>query len=357
MEIINVENDNSARNRMILRRCNYFELLNDRQFQSRFRLTKLQFEEILQKIEPILRQRQRKDEIAPVIQLLVAIRFYATGCFLQVAADFCGISSKSAQLIVHRISPAIADLFNQYISLPKTDEELMRTTKDNFLIAGMIRVIGAIDCVHVRIRSYGGEDAELWRNRKGFFSLNVQCVVNSHLEIMDLVVRWPGSTHDSTIFANSRLKHRFDHFECGNGILLGDRGYANHRYLITPLANPTTPAEILYNEAHIRTRNMVERCFGIWGRTFAVLTIGSRFTTPERTINVILATAVLYNIIRRDKKTARAGMQNYLQIPEVFSPPTEDERQFLINNCFEREKSTYSTPEQQIAPNGGGFSG
>ncbi|XP_066602373.1 putative nuclease HARBI1 [Prorops nasuta] len=188
----------------------------------------------------------------------------------------------------------------------------------------------------LHVLKWRGEDAELWRNRKGFFSINVQCVVNSHLEIMDLVARWPGSAHDSTIFANSRIKHRFENFECGNGLLLGDRGYRNERYLMTPLASPNTPAEVLFNEAHIRTRCMVERCFGIWGRTFAVLTIGSRFSTPERTINVILSTAVLYNIIRRDRKVMRGGLQNYLQIPEVYSSPTNDDRHFLLDNYFER---------------------
>ncbi|XP_066585888.1 putative nuclease HARBI1 [Prorops nasuta] len=248
----------TMRNRLIWQRCNYFELLNDAEFSSRFRVNRLQFQEVLEQIEPAIRQRKMKSEIPPVIQLLVAIRFYATGCFLQVAADFCNISTKSAQIIVHRVSAAIANLFHLYVSLPRTDEDMIQTAKDNFLISGMIRIIGAIDCVHVRIRSYdGGEDAELWRNRKGFFSINVQCVVNSHLEIMDLVARWPGSAHDSTIFNNSRLKHRFENFECGNGLLVGDRGCRNERYLMTPLANPHTPAEVLFNEAHIRTRCMV----------------------------------------------------------------------------------------------------
>lgn len=41
----------------------------------------------------------------------------------------------------------------------------------------------------------GGDYAELFRNHKGYFSINVQAVC------------WPGSTHDSTIFNNSRLKY------------------------------------------------------------------------------------------------------------------------------------------------------
>lgn len=56
--------------------------------------------------------------IPPVIQLLVALRFYATGCFLITIADFYGISEASTQRIVHRVLPTIAALRNQFIKLP-----------------------------------------------------------------------------------------------------------------------------------------------------------------------------------------------------------------------------------------------
>ncbi|XP_066600054.1 putative nuclease HARBI1 [Prorops nasuta] len=256
MEIMQEENSDREP-RMVYNRINYLNTLNCREFRLRFRLTKLQFNEVLVQIEDEIVQTDINNAVTPTIQLLVALRFYATGCFLQVVGDFCGISTKTAQRIVHRIFEVIArKLFPLYVKLPRGEAHQVRTMSQNFKISGMPRVIGAIDCVHVRIKSYGGEDAELWRNRKGYFSINVQCLVNSDLELMDVVARWPGSTHDSTIFANSRLKHRFDHYECGNGLILGDRGYCNQRYLMTPLANPNTPAEVLYNEAHIRTRCM-----------------------------------------------------------------------------------------------------
>ncbi|XP_066599922.1 putative nuclease HARBI1 [Prorops nasuta] len=322
--------------RILLQRCDYFVTLNNNAFRARFRLTKPQFLRVLRQIEPKLRNRQRSDSISLSVKLQAALRFYATGSFLMVIADFNGISKISAHRIVHEVSEVISELLPRYIKLPAINHEIINTSKNNFMISGMVRVIGAIDCVHVRIRSYGGDDAEIFRNRKGFFSINVQCVVNSNLEILDIVAQWPGSTHDSTIFESSCLKSRFDNYEFGNGVLLGDRGYRNHRYLMTPLAEPRTAAEQLYNESHIRTRCMVERCFGVWGRMFPVLTIGSRFKTPQRTVNVILATAVLYNITRRDKKVEKAGLRTYMRVDEnvLFASPTEDERQYLIDNYF-----------------------
>lgn len=67
----------------------------------------------------------------------------------------------------------------------------------------------------------GGDDAELYRNRKGFFSLNTQVIGDADLKIRDIVARWPGSTHDQTIFANSRIKVRFEDNEFENLVLLG----------------------------------------------------------------------------------------------------------------------------------------
>ncbi|EZA57623.1 hypothetical protein X777_02175 [Ooceraea biroi] len=49
---------------------------------------------------------------------MVALRFYATGSFFQTIGDFCGVSTSSAQRIVHRVSCAIAALRKDERVLP-----------------------------------------------------------------------------------------------------------------------------------------------------------------------------------------------------------------------------------------------
>jgi len=137
----------------------------------------------------------------------------------------------------------------------------------------------------------------LYRNRKGYFSINVQVVVNAKLEIID-IARWLGSAHNSTIFDHSRIKTLFEKGAFSDGLLLADSAYPNLPYIMTPFQNPATAAEHIYNEAQIRTRLRIERLFGIWKREFAVLSIGTRFRTVERTLPIIVAVTVLHNIIQ-----------------------------------------------------------
>lgn len=104
----------------------------------------------------------------------------------------------------------------------------------------------------------GGDDEESFRNKKGYFSINTQCICSPSLQIMDIVARWPGSWDDQLVFDNSSVEHKF---ETGvlKGYLLGDGGYEVKPYLMTPLLNPATESEKLYNESHNKTRIVIER--------------------------------------------------------------------------------------------------
>lgn len=74
----------------------------------------------------------------------------------------------------------------------------------------------------------GGEMPENYRNRKGFFSINVQTISDANLKILDIVASHPGSTHDSMIFRGSAIKARLELAEWG-GIIVADSGYPNTR--------------------------------------------------------------------------------------------------------------------------------
>ncbi|VEN37562.1 unnamed protein product [Callosobruchus maculatus] len=227
--------------------------------------------------------------------LLVTLRYLATGFFLQVVADFVGIHKSSACRIVYKVCRAIAGLHSTFIKMPVTDDEAQMISTRFYTIARFPRCIGAIDCTHIKISSPGGNQPEIFRNRKNFFSFNVQAICDADLKLQNIVCRWPGSSHDSFIFNNSNIRAKFERGEYRNYILIGDSGYGIRPFLITPLANPITAAENLFNESQIRTRNPIERCFGVWKRRFPILALGIRLKV-EKVEAVVIATGVLHNI-------------------------------------------------------------
>jgi len=227
-------------------------------------------------------------------QLLVALRFYATGSFQLVVGDTFAVSKSTVCQTVHRVTEAIASLRDQYVKIPATVDEQRKTMQSFFNRSKMPGIIGAIDCTHIAIQSPGGDDAEIYRNRKGYFSVNVQLVCEPTGYISDVVARWPGSVHDSTIFDNSKLRAMLETQQI-SGCLVGDGGYACRRYMLTPLNNPTTAAERAYNSAQILARNGIERTIGMLKRRFPALKYGLRLKLSN-TLHVIVATVVLHNI-------------------------------------------------------------
>ncbi|RLU15166.1 hypothetical protein DMN91_012160 [Ooceraea biroi] len=181
---------------------------------------------------------------------------------------------------------------------------------------GLPFIDGAIDCTHIRltnIKFY--EIPEIYRNRKGYFSLNVQAVVEPRMEFLDVVPQWPGSQHDSRIFQNSRLYVQYAQRNL-TGSLVGDAGYPCLPFLLTPIANPTTDAKIRYNLVHGRTRQIVERTFGVWKRRFPCLSKGLSNKLICNT-TIIMACAVLHNLSLRYDNILPEDLEPYEKIEEI----------------------------------------
>nr|XP_049703859.1 putative nuclease HARBI1 [Helicoverpa armigera] len=290
--------ESERRERVIRERPDNMSLWDDKKFHRRFRLEKSTVQFLLTLIESkIANVTNRNNSVPALQQLLLTLRFYACGSFYITIGDFAGIHNSTASKIIRKVTEAIASLRQEFVTLPANREEILLVQEGFFNIARFPRVIAALDCTHIKIISPGGNTAEDYRNRKGFFSLNVQAMCTSDLKFEDIVTRWPGSTHDSLIFSNSAAKFQFDTNRFQNGLVLGDSGYFLNHYLLTPLSDPRTEAERLYNESHIRTRNVIERCFGVWKRRFPVLSIGMRCRIPLAQ-DIIVATAILHNLAR-----------------------------------------------------------
>ncbi|XP_071581600.1 putative nuclease HARBI1 [Temnothorax nylanderi] len=211
---------------------NPVEFFEDVPFRKRYRFSKGAVIEILLPLvsDQLRRLNNRGLPISPLMQLLIALRFYATSSFQIVNGDLRGYSQASVSRVVARVSRILA----------------------SYVVAGPQR------------------------------------------EILDIVVRHPGSTHDAVIFDRSGLRCRFEQRYL-NGILLGDSGYACRSYLLTPVLRPERDPEVRYNTAHKKTRVIVEQLFGVWKRRFPCLYNGLR-TKLSTSVSIVCATAVLHNL-------------------------------------------------------------
>jgi len=86
------------------------------------------------------------------------------------AGDLVGVSKSVSNLFVRKVTRVIANLAPQYVKFPSTVPERSMTVRDFYAIAEFLGVLGAVDCTHIPIQSPGGNHAELFRNRKGYFS-------------------------------------------------------------------------------------------------------------------------------------------------------------------------------------------
>ncbi|KAI8117881.1 hypothetical protein CVS40_10373 [Lucilia cuprina] len=122
----------------------------------------------------------------------------------------------SAGRIVTETSYASASLPNEYNKLPCDTKGMQQTVEDFFSTANFPKVIGAIDCTHIRIQSPGKNNGEI-----------IICPSTSKL------------------------------------FILGDSGYKQFKYMKIPLQNPRTRPKNLYNESQIRTCNTTDKCFRV----------------------------------------------------------------------------------------------
>ena len=104
---------------------------------------------------------------------------------------------------------------------------------DFYKIAGMPRVIGAVDGSLISVRAPHHQE-HLYVCHKGFHVINTMAVCNAQLLFTNFVCRWHGSVHDSAIFNTSMLHAHLEDGGGRNGWLLGDRGYGIQTYLLTP---------------------------------------------------------------------------------------------------------------------------
>ena len=80
-------------------------------------------------------------------------------------------------------------------------------------------------------------------------NLQLQIAFDHDDRIIDVVARWPGSTHDSRIIRQSGVYQMFERriIPEGDHYLLGDSGYPCKKWLLTPYLHPANVSQENFN--------------------------------------------------------------------------------------------------------------
>lgn len=206
-----------------------------------------------------------------------------------------GISQPTVSNIVWEVANNICARANEWIAFPSTDDQLRSAIQSWQRTNIFPYAIGAIDCTHVSIQK-PSEFGDEYINRKGFPSFNVQAICNSSATFTNVVCTWPGSVHDARVWSNSLARPIMENNTCG-ALLIGDEGYGNMPWLMTPFRNPNTAQQLLYNQIHTQERVVIERAFGQLKARFPILKGKMRLHT-ERVPTIVVACFVLHNVAK-----------------------------------------------------------
>ncbi|XP_052082587.1 putative nuclease HARBI1 isoform X2 [Mytilus californianus] len=150
----------------------------------------------------VSRKTKRNHALTVPQQVMVTMRFLATGSFLQVVGDTIGLHKGTVSRIVSDVLNSLCDKRDEFIKWPRNVDE---TRGDFYRLSGFPNVIGAIDGTHIRIQA-PSEDEPSFVNRKGVHSVNVQAVCDARGKFTNINANWPGSSHDSHIFRTSQIR-------------------------------------------------------------------------------------------------------------------------------------------------------
>ena len=189
---------------------------------------------------------------------------------------------------------------------------------------GFPQAFGCVDGTHISIVQ-PSENAHDYFSYNMKYTLNVQAVCNWSGHFMSVEVRWPGSVHDSHVFANSRIntllrdqklpmvyREVFIGHDKVPPILLGDPAYPLLPYCMKEYPSTQSNEEVIFNTMLRSARNPIECAFGRLKARWQILNkrMDMGLTSlPE----IIYACFVLHNICESqrmhiDEELVRAQM-------------------------------------------------
>ena len=148
---------------------------SDNELQRRYRFGRQTIRYITHLVEDEIRPTtNRSQPVSAINQVLITLRFLASGSFQQVTGDTLAALDKSTVCrIIRRVTVALSRRLDEFVKFPETQEERDIVKQGLYEIANFPCAIGVIDASHIRIIAPTDNEWD-FVNRKRYHSINVQ---------------------------------------------------------------------------------------------------------------------------------------------------------------------------------------
>ncbi|CAM4581506.1 unnamed protein product [Caretta caretta] len=182
--------------------CIVLQVWDDSQWLRNFCMCKGTFMELCDLLSPALKHMNTKIRAALTVEKQVAIALWKLATpdsYWSVGNQF-GVGKSTVGAAVMQVAHAIKDLLiSRVVTLGN-----VQVIVDGFAAMGFPNCGGAVDGTHIPVLA-PEHQAGKYINRKGYFSMVLQALVDHKGCFTNINVGWPGKVHDARIFRNSGL--------------------------------------------------------------------------------------------------------------------------------------------------------
>ncbi|XP_034054780.1 protein ANTAGONIST OF LIKE HETEROCHROMATIN PROTEIN 1-like [Gymnodraco acuticeps] len=290
--------------------------MDDLLFQQYFRMSKHVFDELLQKVGPLITKADThmRFSIAPAERLAICLRYLATGDSYRTIAFSYRVGHSTVAVIVREVAGAIwTALVEETMPVPQTEDwrAIAAEFQEHW---NFPNCVGAIDGKHVVIQA-PANSGSLFFNYKSTHSLVLLAVVDAQYLFRVVDVGGFGRSSDGGSLRNSAFGESLrdgslqlppdtvipgaERLGLLPHVFVGDEAFPLLDNLLRPFpGRQITRERRMYNYRLSRARLVVECAFGIlssqWRMFRCVIT-----TSPEVVELCVKATCVLHNFLRR----------------------------------------------------------
>ena len=252
--------------------------LLEEEWEANLRMSRQVFMKLVEELRPYISPDARspnRTALSAEKKLALTLYFLKDMGSLSMTANVFGVARSTVSVIVSQVCKALT--FNvgpNYISLPKTEEEMRELVVKFESRHGFPQAFGCVDGTHIPIQQ-PLENSHDFYSYKMKYTLNVQGICDFEGKFIDVDCKWPGSVHDAKVFSNSRINSMFRDgtlpllyrsllpgLDKVPVLLLGDPAYTLLPHLMKEFTTCITNEQVMFNDLLRSSRNPIECAYG-----------------------------------------------------------------------------------------------